>query len=193
MKVKAKYQPSEKEQTFLDSVINGKYPRQIVTGLKKFIDGNVPEDMKSFYSAAELKELVDLKGTAQDIEARMPVKMTRHYFDLAKNSVPIQVLVKASPKETFDLDGASDPGKQMDYSPVEGLIHKYELGLIYVASTCSAHCRFCYREELIAKKEVERPDGTVAPKGLAQIGEMVDYIKAHNKAVADNGGIHPEG
>ncbi len=42
----------------------------------------------------------------------------------------------------------------MSYSPVEGLIHKYELGLIYVASTCSAHCRFCYREELIAKKEI---------------------------------------
>ena len=121
----------------------------------------------------------------------MPVKITRHYFDLAKNSLPIQTLVKASPKETFDLDGAEDPGKQMDYSPVEGLIHKYELGLIYVASTCSAHCRFCYREELIAGKDVERPDGTVAPKGLAQVGELVEYIEAHNDIVARNGGRHP--
>ncbi len=110
-----KYLPSEKEQAFLDTVVNGKYDRQIVTGLKKFVEGKVPE-------------------------ARMPVKMTRHYYDLAKNSAPIQVLVKASPLETFDMDGAADPGKQMDYSPVEGLIHKYELGLIYVASTCSAHC-----------------------------------------------------
>ena len=125
-----------------------------------------------------------------DVEARMPVKMTRHYFELAKNSAALQVLVKASPKETYDLDGAPDPGKQMDYSPVEGLIHKYELGLIYVASTCSAHCRFCYREELIARKEVERPDGTVAPKGLAQIGEIVAYVKEHNKLVAENGGRH---
>jgi lysine 2,3-aminomutase len=187
-----KYQPSEKEQAFLGQVTNGKYDRQIVTGLQKFVDGKVPEDMQSFYSAEELKELIDLKGTAQDVEARMPVKMTRHYFELAKNSVPIQVLVKASPKETFDMDGAADPGKQMDYSPVEGLIHKYELGLIYVASTCSAHCRFCYREELIAKKEVERPDGTVAPKGLAQIGEIVAYVREHNKVVAENGGRHPQ-
>ncbi|RLA09740.1 MAG: hypothetical protein DRQ59_12830 [Gammaproteobacteria bacterium] len=187
-----KYQPSEKEQAFLDSVTNGKYDRQIITGLKKFVTGNVPEDMQSFYSADELKALTDLKGTLMDVEARMPVKMTRHYFDLAKNSAALQVLVKASPKETYDLDGAPDPGKQMDYSPVEGLIHKYELGLIYVASTCSAHCRFCYREELIARKEVERPDGTVAPKGLAQIGDIVDYVKEHNRVVAENGGRHPD-
>jgi len=192
MSTAAKYQPSDKEQAFLDSVSNGKYDRQIVTGLKKFVDGKVPEDMLSFYSADELKVLIDLKGTEKDVEARMPVKMTRHYFDLAKNSAPLQVLVKASPKETYDLDGAPDPGKQMDYSPVEGLIHKYELGLIYVASTCSAHCRFCYREELIARKEVERPDGTVAPKGLAQIIDIVAYVKEHNRLVADNDGKHPQ-
>jgi L-lysine 2,3-aminomutase len=80
----------------------------------------------------------------------------------------------------------------MDYSPVEGLLHKYEMGLLYVTSTCSAHCRFCYREELISRKEVERQDGTVASKGLAQIGEVTDYIRAHNKIVEANGGRHPQ-
>ncbi len=192
MSTTTKYQPSKREQAFLDSVSNGKYDRQIISGLKKFLDGNAPEDMQSFYSNEELQALTELKGTGKDVEARMPVKVTRHYFELAKNSIPLQVLVKASPRETYDLDGASDPGKQMDYSPVEGLIHKYELGLIYVASTCSAHCRFCYREELIAKKEVTRPDGTVAPKGLAQIGDIVTYIIEHNRLVAENGGKHPE-
>jgi L-lysine 2,3-aminomutase len=187
-----KFQPSEKGQIFLDSVRNGKYDRQIINGLKSFIDGKAPEDMQAFYSSSELKALADLKGTIRDVEARMPVKITRHYFELAKKSEALKVLVKASPKETVDLDGAPDPGKQMSYSPVEGLIHKYELGLIYVASTCSAHCRFCYREELIARKEVERPDGSIAPKGLANIGEIVDYIKKHNTEVAANGGRHPE-
>jgi L-lysine 2,3-aminomutase len=79
----------------------------------------------------------------------------------------------------------------MDYSPVEGMIHKYELALLYVASTCSAHCRFCYREELIAKKEVARPDGTVAPKGLADVGAVVAYILKHNEEVAAAGCRHP--
>ncbi len=192
MSTKEKYQPSTTEKDFIDSVEKGSYERQIVNGLKKFIDKNVAEDMQSFYSEPELQALVDLRDSDRDIEQRMPVKITRHYFELAKNSTALQTLVKASPKEIFDLDGAPDPGKQMDYCPVEGLIHKYELGLIYVASTCSAHCRFCYREELIARKEVERPDGTVAPKGLAQIGEIVEYIKEHNEIVAENDGIHPE-
>ncbi len=189
---KVAYEPSDREKAFLDSVENGKYDRQIIAGIKKFTTGKVPEDMQGFYSAAELKALEDLKGTGLDVEARMPVKITRHYFEQAKNSKPIQVLVKASPAETYDLDGSADPGKQMDYSPVEGLIHKYELGLIYVVGTCSAHCRFCYREELIAKKEVERPDGTVAPKGMAQIPDIVAYVREHNKIVAANGGRHPE-
>ena len=176
---------------FLRGVENGKYKREIVKGLQKFIDHNVDPDMQAFYSLTEIRNLMEIRGTGRDIESRMPVKITKHYFDLARNSLPLQTLVKASPKETLDLSGAPDPGKQMDYSPVEGLIHKYEIGLIYVASTCSAHCRFCYREELIARKDVERPDGTIAPKGLARIPEIADYVKAHNQAVARNGGRHP--
>ena len=188
----AKYQPSEKEAAYISTVKNGKYDRQIIAGLQKFVTGNVPDDMKNFYSADELDTLVGLRSSPADVETRMPVKITRHYFDIAKNSPAIQQLVKASPNETMDLEGAPDPGNQMSYSPVEGLIHKYELGLIYVASTCSAHCRFCYREELIAKKEIERDDGSTRAKGLAQIGELTDYIIEHNRIVKENGGIHPE-
>lgn len=187
-----KYAPSDREQSFLDSVVNGKYNREIISGIKKFIDGASPEDMKEFYSKEELAAITALDGTDRDIQARMPIKITRHYFEQAKRSKSLQTLVKASPKETYDLDGAEDPGKQLSYSPIEGMIHKYELALLYVASTCSAHCRFCYREELIAKKDITREDGTVAPKSLAQIGEVVNYIHDHNNAVAANGGRHPK-
>ncbi len=187
-----KYQPTVKEQTFLDSINNTKFDRQIINGLNKFIDGDAPEDMQSFYSAEEIKALAERKGTERDVEARMPVKITRHYFELAKKSAAIQVLVKANINETLDLEGAADPGKQMSYSPVEGLIHKYELGLIYVAITCSAHCRFCYREELIARKKVEQADGSVAPKKLAKIGDLVEYITTHNAEVAAGNGRHPQ-
>ena len=187
-----KYQPTKKAQAFLDKVENGKYNRGIIMGLKKFIENKIPKEMQGFYSQEELQELITLKNTAKDVEARMPVKITNHYFQIAKNSKAIQTLVKASPKETFDLEGAPDPGNQMTYSPLEGLIHKYELGLVYVTNTCSAHCRFCYREELIAKKEILREDGTVASKGLVKIPELVDYILAHNKIVEENGGRHPE-
>ncbi len=187
-----KYVPTAREQAFLDTVESPRYDRQSINGLKPFLNEKAPEDVLGFYSQEELAELKALQGTERDVEKRMPVKMTRHYFELAKNSKPIQRLVKAGSDETESLAGNEDPGHQMDYSPVEGLLHKYEMGLMYVIATCSAHCRFCYREELIGGKEVERHDGTVAKKGLAQVNEVTDYVLTHNKLVAENGGRHPE-
>ncbi len=186
------YTRTAKEQAFLDLVEDTAHKREIINGLAPFFGEKVPEDMVGFYSSEELVQLGGLKGTERDVEKRMPVKMTRHFFELAKNSPAIQKLVKASPDETLDLAGSEDPGNQMDYSPVEGLLHKYEMGLMYVVSTCSAHCRFCYREELIARKEIERHDGTVAKKGLAKIPEITAYIRQFNQRVEDNGGRHPE-
>ena len=186
------YIPTDREKAFLETVVNGKYDRQIINGLDPFLESRAPEEMRDFYSPSEVEGLLQIRGTERDVESRMPVKITRHYFELARTSPGIQRLVKASPDETRDLAGSEDPGHQMDFSPVEGLLHKYEMGLMYVVSTCSAHCRFCYREELIARKEVERQDGTVAKKGLAQIKEVTDYVRAHNEQVAANGGIHPE-
>ena len=192
MSTASNFVSSEKAQLFVKSIEKGKYDRQITSGIDKFVNNKVAEDMQGFYSESELLALVDIKGSDRDIEKRMPVKITRHYFEQAKNSAAMQQLIKASPDETFDLTGSQDPGKQMDYSPVEGLLHKYEIGLIYVASTCSAHCRFCYREELIARKDVARPDGAMAPKGLAKVDEICTYIKSHNEIVESNGGVHPE-
>ena len=160
MTEKKKYTPTKREQKFLDTVESPKYHRDIVNGLHPFIEEKAPVDMQGFYTTGEIAALRVLKDTDRDVEKRMPVKLTRHYFNIAKNSKPIQHIVKATPEETNDLDGAEDPGFQMDYSPVEGLLHKYEMGLMYVVSTCSAHCRFCYREELIGRKDIERADGT---------------------------------
>ena len=188
----AKYEPTQRELRVLDHVENPRYDRQILNGLDPFIKGTAPEDMRSFYSQTELDGLLQIRGTERDIEQRMPVKMTRHYFELARNSPALQKLVKATPEETLNLEGSEDPGYQMDFSPVEGLLHKYEMGLLYVVSTCSAHCRFCYREELIARKDIERQDGTVEKKGIAKIPDVVAYVRAHNAAVAANGGVHPE-
>jgi lysine 2,3-aminomutase len=186
-----KYVPTEKEQAFLDTVEDHKYEREGINGLNPFLNERVPDGVKVLYTKEELEKLAALKGTDRDVEQRMPVKTTRHYFDLGIRSQPIRNLVKATPEETENLEGSADPGYQMDYSPVEGLLHKYEMGLMYVVSTCSAHCRFCYREELISRKEIERQDGTVAKKGMAQISEITQYIRTHNEAVAANGGLHP--
>ena len=187
-----KYVPTDRERLVLEGVVNPRYDRQILNGLDPFINGTAPDDMAGLYSEGELEQLIQIRGTERDIETRMPVKITRHYFEMARHSPALQSLVKASPDETLNLQGSEDPGYQMDYSPVEGLLHKYEMGLMYVISTCSAHCRFCYREELIARKDIERQDGSVEKKGLAQVKEITDYIRAHNAAVEANGGVHPD-
>ena len=187
-----RYVPAEREQSFLDTIENPRYDRDIINGLKPFFQDKAPEDIKAFYSPDELAVLSSLTGTPRDVEARMPVKMTRHFFEMARNSLPLQRLVKASPDETLSLAGSEDPGYQMDFAPVEGMLHKYEMGLLYAVSTCSAHCRFCYREELISQKDIERQDGTVAKKGLAKIKEVTDYVRAHNETVSANGGVHPQ-
>ncbi|MCY3618957.1 MAG: hypothetical protein F4Z00_02140 [Acidimicrobiaceae bacterium] len=189
---KTKYVPTDRERQVLDHVENPRYDRQIVNGLDPFINDTAPEDMRGFYTPVELSDLQSLKGTDRDVEDRMPVKITRHYFDMARHSPALQKLVKGSVDETLNLDGEEDPASQLNYSPVEGILHKYEMALLYVISTCSAHCRFCYREELIARKDIERADGTVKKKGLAQIAEVTDYIRTHNAAVKANGGRHPE-
>ena len=186
------YVRTDREQTFLDGVEDTKHQRDIINGLAPFFNEKVPEDVQDFYGNEDLVQLRVLKGTERDVEKRMPVKVTRHYHNLASRSPSLRRIVKASPAETTDLQGSEDPGYQMDYSPVEGLLHKYEMGLMYVVSTCSAHCRFCYREELIARKEIERQDGTVAKKGLAQIPDITAYVREHNDIVARNGGVHPE-
>jgi L-lysine 2,3-aminomutase len=192
MSTTTSFAASEKLQEFVGSIDKGTYDRQITAGIDKFVGKHVDPEMQGFYSEEELRGLAELKGTDRDIEARMPVKITRHYFQQARHSKALQQLIKASPAETLDLAGSQDPGKQMDYSPVEGLLHKYEIGLIYVASTCSAHCRFCYREELIAKKGIERRDGSLVPKGLAVVDDVCAYIVEHNRMVEANGGVHPE-
>jgi L-lysine 2,3-aminomutase len=183
--------PTAREQAFLASVEDARHERNIINGLAPFFDDRAPQDMRDFYNAQEIVQLRVVKSTERDVEKRMPVKVTRHYYELARTSPSLQRLVKASPDETLDLAGSEDPGYQMDYSPVEGMLHKYEMGLLYVVSTCSAHCRFCYREELIARKEIKRQDGTVAKKGLANIPDVVGYIRRFNQAVAANGGVHP--
>ena len=192
MPVSQEYTRTDKEQAFLETVTDVQHKREIINGLAPFLKETAPEDLQCLYSTEELVQLGGLKDSDRDVEKRMPVKVTRHFAELAKNSPAIQKLVKASPDETLDLAGSEDPGNQMDYSPVEGLLHKYEMGLMYVVSTCSAHCRFCYREELIARKEIERADGTVAKKGLAKIPEIVGYIHSFNDAVEANGGRHPD-
>ncbi|CAG8777723.1 5391_t:CDS:1 [Gigaspora margarita] len=154
-----------------------------VVGLKPFLDNKVPDEFKLLYTQQELKKLTQLRGTPRDIEERMKVKISDHYLKLVQRSEHLKNLIKARPEETEDLSGDLDPSNQNRYSPIPGLLHKYELVLLYTSGTCSSHCRYCYRLDLFTKK---------TGKQLAKINEVKDYIVNYNRKVKACQGTDPE-
>ncbi|MEO1040526.1 MAG: hypothetical protein AAFX09_13385 [Pseudomonadota bacterium] len=128
----------------------------------------------AIYSPAELDEL-----EASGISDRLPPRATGYYLDLAKRSQAVTNLIKARPEEMDDLTGEADPSNQLRYSPIPGLLHKYELVLLYVVRTCSSWCRYCYRSDFLTGK---------TEKDTASIHEIGEYIRGHNIKV-ENGEI----
>lgn len=160
-------------------IVETKFERNTVNGLAPFEKGAIPLQFTGFYTPEEITEL-----KAANVEERMKVKISDWYRELAEKSEPLRNLVKARPEETFDLSGEADPSNQLNYSPVDGLLHKYEMVLLYAAKTCSAHCRYCYRLDLFSGK---------TGKGLAKVEEVAEYITQHNKKVEDQHGVDPQG
>ncbi len=132
----------------------------------------VAEGGAKLYSDTELKELV-----AAGVSDRLPPRATAYYMDLASRSEGIRNLIKARPEETEDLSGERDPSNQLRYSPVAGLLHKYEIVLLYVVRACSSWCRYCYRSDFLTGK---------TEKDIGSIQEISDYIKGHNKKAAEH-------
>lgn len=124
------------------------------------------------YSDEEIQEL-----KAAGVSDRLPPRATAHYMSLAAKSEAVTNLIKARPEETEDLSGEKDPSNQLKYSPVPGLLHKYELVLLYVVRTCSSWCRYCYRSDFLTSK---------TEKDIASLNEITSYIKSHNDKVKEN-------
>ncbi|NBV82558.1 hypothetical protein EBR57_00320 [bacterium] len=153
---------------------------------RPFSQGAVSDEFKNFYTPEELLEFEELKGTERDIEGRMKVKITDYYMRLALKSEAIRNLVKARAEETMDLSGEVDPSNQNKFSPAPGALHKYEMMLFMVSSTCSSHCRYCYRLDLFTQKTGKtaiNPD---------EFHAHINYIKTHNAWVEENKGFDRE-
>ncbi len=178
--------PSEAQRklTFLSQVNSPRHDRGGVSGLKRYAEGKVDSAAGHLYSAAEARKLIEL-----GIEDRMKVKISDHYNALVTGdsgmppSVALRNLVTARDEEVKDLSGEIDPSNQLSYSPAPGILHKYEMALLYVVKTCSAHCRYCYRLDLFTGK---------SGKPLAQLEAVRDYIDTHNAAARAHEGVHPD-
>ncbi len=139
-----------------------RYIAHDLEGYERYVkSGGVP-----LYSGQELEEI-----KAAGVSHRLPPRATRYYMELASKSEAITNLIKARPEETEDLSGEKDPSNQLKYSPVPGLLHKYELVLLYVVRVCSSWCRYCYRSDFLTSK---------TEKDIASISRITSYIKEYN-------------
>ncbi|NBV42035.1 hypothetical protein EBR96_04620 [bacterium] len=182
---------SDQQALFLSLIQAKRHNRGGQTGagtasFRPFAVGAVADEFKNFYTPEELAEFEKLKGTERDIEGRMKVKITDYYMRLAMRSEAIRNLVKARAEETIDLSGELDPSNQNKFSPVPGALHKYEMMLLMVSSTCSSHCRYCYRLDLFTQKTGKT---AINPEEFHQ---HIEYIRNHNSWVESNNGVDPE-
>lgn len=146
-----------------------KFKRYIVHDLARYRD-YLDQGGAEIYSEQELTELEQA-----GVSDRLPPRATAYYLDLARRSGAVKNLIKARPEEMDDLSGEADPSNQLKYSPVPGLLHKYELVLLYVVRACSSWCRYCYRSDFLTGK---------TGKDTASIHEITGYITDHNAKVA---------
>ena len=149
----------------IDETKFNRYVVHDIARYRKYVDDGGAE----VYSQDELDALSE-----SGISDRLPPRATGYYLDLAKRSRAVKNLIKARPEEMEDLSGEADPSNQLRYSPIPGLLHKYELCLIYVVRTCSSWCRYCYRSDFLTGK---------TEKDTASIHEIKSYIQGHNAQV----------
>jgi lysine 2,3-aminomutase len=118
----------------------------------------VSSNLVPLYSGGELIEIQGLEGTPRDVAARMPIRVTQWYADLARRSVACRNLVKARVSETADLSGRPLPIDQATHSPGQGIAHLYpQIVRFHVVNTCSAHCRYCNQHHALSHPRTPVP------------------------------------
>ena len=122
---------------------------------------------------------------APEIQALMRVKVSSAYLKHALEALPanansmspILKVVVPDEKEILYKDiGETDPSNQNKYSPMPGLLHKYNMLLAMTSINCSSHCRYCYRSDLF--------NGS-SGKSKTDMNAVASYVKAYNRLIEE--------
>jgi len=98
----------------------------------------------------------------------------RTLIDAGSEAIKNQ-FVKIKDKTTRKKFPELDPlGEERTYSPVKGLVHKYNrVALIKTSDMCAAHCQFCTRY-----RDIGSGKGGLTRENIL---EIIDYIKNHTE------------
>lgn len=143
---------------------------------------------KSGHLYYDEKKAEEVLQNAEEIQRRMRAKASESFMEHAtkvkgKKPNPILKIVMPDVAEIKDLSGEADSSNQNAYSPLPGLIHKYEMLLALVSINCSAHCRYCYRLDLFnGSSNKSKADMPVIAAYIKTYNEMIDEaIKNHGE------------
>ncbi len=129
----------------------------------------------NFVSMNKLEQLdVDIKTVEQVIQ-KYPMKVNSYYLNLIKKkNDPIWKQCIPDLKELTDTRGDPDPLKEDQYSPVQGLVHRYpDRVLLLVSNKCAMYCRFCTRKRKVGKKYTSISEGNFK--------KAIKYIESHKE------------
>ncbi len=135
-------------------------------------------EWKNTYSKVGMKKLkqfdVDIK-TIQKVIKKYPIKLNPYYLSLIeKKNDPIWKQCIPNLKELTDTRGDADPLKEEQYSPVQGLVHRYpDRVLLLVSNKCAMYCRFCTRKRKVGKKYTSISEG--------DFKKAIKYIESHEE------------
>ena len=102
----------------------------------------------------ELCDLLDLQGDDRaNVKAacgEFPLRIPRPYLSRIKpGDLQDPLLLQALPQAaelTETLGYVSDPLEEAEFTPVQGLLHKYHGRVLVVLNgSCAIHCRYCFR------------------------------------------------
>lgn len=152
---------------------------------------NGAKTASSFYSPTHRNALL---RASEEVQARMRIKVSDAYLlhalnvpENAREPNPILHIVMPHVEEIMDKVGEADPSNQNRYSPMPGLLHKYEMLLAYVSINCSSHCRYCYRSDLF---------NGISEKEKADMDRIALYASTYNRLISraqnERGVLNPE-
>ncbi len=182
-KLFSRFEISPRGKRFLKEIssnnLNTKYSRGGKNGEGYVGIEEVLDKTENIYPKEEKEEILN---NSNKIQSRMRVKASKPYIDYAikttpdnaKYPNPILKIILPQNQEIINLTGESDPSNQNRFSPLPGLLHKYEMLLAFTSINCSSHCRYCYRLDLFSG---------ISSKSKADMATIAAYIKTYNELV----------
>lgn len=129
--------------------------------------------LKDLHNAQIINTTEDLSNVAAHFQIRVSPAM-QSILQQDINDPIYQQFIPSSKEATILDDEVSDPIGDIPYTPVTGIVHRYQdRALLKVTQLCAVYCRFCFRKEMIGQY------GESLSK--TELDEAYNYIEQHTE------------